>query len=98
MVRDTTVYHPSPGGGSQTGILSFTYNQIGLTQNISNNGSLLAKYLYLADGTGHGIFVVLLVHGQVFLVRVDVALLAISCLHQFIFGKKGEKIYICNSC
>ncbi len=50
MVRDTTFYHPSLGGGSQTSILSFTYNQIGLTQNISKNGSLLAKYLYLADG------------------------------------------------
>ena len=50
MVGDTTFIHPSLGGGSQTSILSFTYNQVGLTQNISSDGSLLVKYLYLADG------------------------------------------------
>ena len=50
MVRDTTSSHASIGGGTQTDILSLTYNQVGMTQNISKNGSLLVKYLYLADG------------------------------------------------
>ena len=50
MVRDKTFFLPTLGGGSQTSILSFTYNQVGLTQNISRDGSTLVNYLYLADG------------------------------------------------